>query len=67
MGGWQLARAALIAADKLTAQQGDVEFYEAKIKTARFFAEHFMVQAQGLKTSILLGSVGTLALTEDQF
>lgn len=67
LGGWQLARAALIAADKLTAQQGDVEFYEAKIKTARFFAEHFMVQAQGLKTSILLGSVGTLALTEDQF
>lgn len=67
LGGWQMGRAALVAAQKLEQNSADASFYQAKIATARFFAEHYLVQAEGLKTSILLGSVGTLALTEDQF
>jgi butyryl-CoA dehydrogenase len=66
LGGWQMGRAALVAADKLK-QGEDNAFYLAKIGTARFFAEHYLVQAEGLKTSILIGSVGTLALHADQF
>jgi len=71
LGGWQMGRAALVASKKL--QEGAAEgvtdsaFYQAKIMTARFFAEHYLVQAQGINASILLGSVGTLALSEHQF
>jgi butyryl-CoA dehydrogenase len=67
LGGWQMGRAALIAADKIKQGEADASFYQAKIITARFFAEHYLTQAQGLRTSIVVGSVGTLGLTESQF
>ena len=67
LGGWQMGRAALVAAEKIKQGDPDSSFYQAKIGTARFFAEHYLVQAQGLKTSIVTGSVGTLALAEHQF
>jgi len=67
LGGWQMGRAALVAAEKIRQGDADSSFYQAKIGTARFFAEHYLVQAAGLRTSILLGSVGTLALSEHQF
>jgi 3-(methylthio)propanoyl-CoA dehydrogenase len=67
LGGWQMARAALIASRKLKAGEGDAKFYQAKIATARFFADHFLSQAAGYRTAILEGSAGVLALEEDQF
>ena len=39
----------------------------AKIATARFFADHFLTQAAGLRTAIIDGSAGVLALDEAQF
>src|SRR4051812_41453466 len=44
-GGWQMARAALVAEKKLAAGGGDAAFYKAKIATARFYADHMLVQA----------------------
>ena len=67
LGGWQMARAALIAQHKCDAAQGDASFYQAKIATARFFADHFLSQAGGYRTAIVAGSSGVLALDEDQF
>ena len=67
LGGWQMARAALVAVDKLQAGAGDASFYQAKIATARFYADHILTQASALQASIIDGSVGVLALTEDQF
>lgn len=67
LGGWQMGRAALVASEKLQEGGADSAFYQAKIMTARFFAEHYLVQAQGINASIMLGSVGTLALSEQQF
>jgi alkylation response protein AidB-like acyl-CoA dehydrogenase len=67
LGGWQMARAALIAQQKLDAGEGDAAFYSAKIATARFFADHILSQASGLRTAIVDGSAGVLALGEDQF
>ncbi|MEC5216664.1 alkylation response protein AidB-like acyl-CoA dehydrogenase [Actimicrobium sp. GrIS 1.19] len=67
LGGWQMARAALIAEQKLTAKSGDASFYRAKIGTARFFADHFLAQASGYRAAIVEGSAGVMALTEDQF
>lgn len=67
LGGWQMARAALIADQKLKAGEGDARFYQAKISTARFFADHILSQAQAYRTAIVDGAPGVLALDEDQF
>ncbi len=67
LGGWQMARAALIAESKLKEGEGDAKFYQAKIATARFFADHILSQAAGYRASIVEGSAGVLALAEDQF
>jgi hypothetical protein len=67
LGGWQMARAALVAQRKLDAGEGDAAFYRAKLTTARFFADHFLSQAPGLRHSIVDGSAGVLDLPLDQF
>jgi hypothetical protein len=67
LGGWQMARAALVAQRKLAAGEGDAAFLRAKIVTARFFADHILSQAGSLRTAIVDGSAGVLALPEDQF
>ena len=67
LGGWKMARAAVIAQQKLDANDGDAAFYKAKIATARFFADHILSQSSGLRTAIVDGSAGVLALSEDQF
>jgi len=66
-GGWQMARAALVARQRLSEGKGDKSFYEAKIKTARFYADHVLTQAPGLRNAIVHGATGVMALGEDQF
>jgi acyl-CoA dehydrogenase len=66
-GGWQMARAALIAQRRLSGGKGDKSFYEAKIKTARFYADHLLTQAPGLRNTIVRGAPGVMALAEEQF
>ena len=66
-GGWQMARAALVASRKIDAAEGDVAFYRAKLGTARFFADHFLSQADASRAAIVEGSAGVLALAEEQF
>ena len=67
LGGWQMGRAALAAQRKLEEGAGDAKFYKAKIATARFFADHILSQASSLRTAIVDGSAGVLALEVDQF
>jgi alkylation response protein AidB-like acyl-CoA dehydrogenase len=67
LGGWQMARAALAAERKLKAGEGDAKFYQAKIATARFYADHILSQASGRRDAIVGGSTGVMALAEDQF
>ena len=64
--GWQFARTLLIATDK---RGSDPSFYDAKIATAQFFANHILPQAAAIETSIVSGKgdEGVLALSEDQF
>jgi alkylation response protein AidB-like acyl-CoA dehydrogenase len=66
IGGWNMARAALAAQEKITAGQTD-PFYAAKISTARFYADHILSLAPGLRTGIVGGAAGVLALSEEQF
>jgi len=65
-GGWQMARAALIAEKRLSGA-GDKAFLEAKIKTARFFGDHVLSQAPGLRDAVVSGADAMMALAEDQF
>jgi 3-(methylthio)propanoyl-CoA dehydrogenase len=67
LGGWQMARAALVAQQKLQAGEGDASFLRAKIVTARFFADHVLSQADGLRAAIVDGSAGVMGLDEAQF
>jgi butyryl-CoA dehydrogenase len=63
-GGWQMGRAALAAEKKMTS---DPSFYQAKIATARFYGEHVLVHSAGLRDTVVKGSAGVMALTEEQF
>jgi butyryl-CoA dehydrogenase len=63
-GGWQMARAALAAEKKLAE---DKPFYEAKIATVRFYADHVLVEAPALRNTVVNGAPGVMALSEDQF
>ncbi len=47
VGGWLMARAAAIA-DKRVTDGTDREFYQAKLHTARFYAEQILPAAHGL-------------------
>jgi len=64
-GGWQMARAALVAEKKMEA--GEKSFLQAKIKTARFYAEHVLVQAPALRDTVVKGGAGVMALSDEQF
>jgi 3-(methylthio)propanoyl-CoA dehydrogenase len=66
LGGWQMARALLVAAQK---RDEDPSFYGAKIATAQFYAEHVLPQASALEASIVSakGGESVLALSADQF
>ncbi len=59
-GGWQLARSALIARQRLQQGGADSMFHAAKISTARFYADHLLSQAPGLAHSIVHGAAGAL-------
>ncbi|TVO53104.1 acyl-CoA dehydrogenase [Denitromonas halophila] len=66
-GGWQMARAAMISQTRLNEGAGDASFYQAKIVTARFYADHILSQAPGLAYSVVNGAAGALALEDDMF
>jgi hypothetical protein len=66
-GCWQMARAALIAKNRLDENNEDYDFYRAKIGTARFYAEHILPLAAAYKQEIVHGSSSVLALEEAQF
>jgi alkylation response protein AidB-like acyl-CoA dehydrogenase len=65
-GGWMMGQAALAAHERIAA--GDTDpFFAAKIATARFYADHVLRAAGGLAETVVSGSSGALALSEDQF
>jgi len=66
-GGWQMARAALIAEQRLAGGKADKPFYAAKIATARFYADQLLVQAPGLAATVTSGAGGVMTLDESQF
>lgn len=68
-GGWQLARGAVLARERLAegASGPDREFYQAKLLTARFYAEQFLPLATAYWGAMKTGPETLLALSDDQF
>ncbi len=66
-GGWQLARGAMVSANRLAEGKGDPVFYSSKIATARFFAEHVLATAPGLAHTVVRGGESAVEPSEEQF
>ena len=65
--GWLMAKSALAAKSLLDAGEGDTEFLEAKVATARFFCEQILPQVKGLEAPILAGFDDLYAVADSQF
>jgi len=66
VAGWQLARSLLVAED-LLAKGEDKAFMQAKIATARFYADHILSTAPGVRDAIVEGAESVTALAIDAF
>ena len=66
MSGWQMGRALLVAQEQIGAGT-DVGFMQAKVVTARFYADHILVKVPGLRDSIVEGAECVTALALDAF
>ena len=61
VAGWQMARALIVAEDQ---RAEDAAFMDAKVATARFYAEHILSKVPGVRDSIIEGhaAVNDMAL-----
>ena len=66
MAGWQMGRSLLVAQAQLAAGV-DQEFMQAKISTARFYADHILTKVPGLRDSIVEGADAVTALALEAF
>lgn len=66
MAGWQMARA-MLAAQEAMAQGTDEAFMQSKIVTARFYADHILSKAPGLRDSIVEGADSVTALALEAY
>jgi alkylation response protein AidB-like acyl-CoA dehydrogenase len=62
--GWQMARAMMVAIDKLNS---DPVFYGAKLASARFYAESILPRADALATSVELSGQTVNSMSPDMF
>jgi 3-(methylthio)propanoyl-CoA dehydrogenase len=66
VAGWQMGRALMAAEDRLAAGD-DAAFMAAKIATCRFYGDHILNKAQGLRDSIVEGAESVTAMALDSF
>ena len=70
VAGWQMARALLAAQELLATGQGEdfgAAFLQAKITTARFYADHILSKAPGLRDAIVEGADCVTELALESF
>ena len=65
-GGWLMAKSALAATARLRTRAGDAGFNQAKLVTARFYAEHILPAAPALLPAITGGGT-VMAFDLDRF
>ncbi|HLN22698.1 MAG TPA: acyl-CoA dehydrogenase [Patescibacteria group bacterium] len=66
LGGYQMARAARIAAQRLDDGEGDPAFYRTKLNTAWHYAEHVLPQSLALLVTITQGARTVMSVDADQ-
>ena len=66
ISGWQMGRALLVA-QQLGAQGEDAAFMQAKVATARFYADHILSKVPGMAHGITAGSDSVTALALEAF
>ena len=66
VAGWQMGRSLLAAQEEL-AKGVDADFMKAKITTARFYADHLLTKAPGMRDSIVEGAECVTALALEAF
>ncbi len=66
VSGWQMARALIVAEDKLAAGE-DAAFMTAKIATARFYGDHILARVASLRDTILHGGDSVTAMPLEAF
>ncbi len=62
-GGWLMGVSALAAVAGLA--EGDDEFLQAKLDTARFYADHVLPTARGLLGSTMAGAAGMMSISPE--
>ena len=67
LGGWLLARSALVAQTRLGQRDGDPAFLEAKLVTARFYAEVILPPALAQLGPLKAAGRTVFVLSEEQF
>ena len=66
MAGWQMGRALLVAQTQQAAGV-DAAFMQAKITTARYFADHILATVPGMRDSIVEGAAGITDMALEAF
>ncbi len=66
VAGWQMGRA-MLAAQRLLAAGEDADFMRAKVQVARFYGDHILSRAQGLRDSIVDGWSGVTQMALEAF
>jgi hypothetical protein len=67
IGGWQLARGALVAIRQLETAATDPVFLRTQVLMAKFYAEHVLPRALAYGVAVRAGSSAIMALTADQY
>ncbi|MEM6937116.1 MAG: acyl-CoA dehydrogenase C-terminal domain-containing protein, partial [Pseudomonadota bacterium] len=67
VGGWQMARSAVAAQRRLDEGSDNEAFYQAKVATARFYADHLLSRSSAYLAAATVGSASTMALADEQF
>ena len=66
VAGWQMARSLLVAEEALKKGE-DADFMRAKVATARFYAEHILARAPGVRDAIVEGADSVAAMPAEAF
>jgi hypothetical protein len=65
--GWMWMKMAEVSSKALKAGESDTAFHEAKLATARFYAQRELPQASGHRREIEAGAESVMAIPEELF
>ena len=65
VGGWMLAKGALVASEALARGEGPADYYRTKIVLARVYAEQVLSRAPGLAQAVSQGAIDLFRATPE--